>query len=160
MRKPISLRFLVLAGLLLLAVASTVYASDSVPQADQPAQEDDDDDDFPQLVGEALIAQRCGDCHSNRFLAGVDGTTRSRDEWASAVDRMIGYGVFLASDERELVIDYLAAQDPDDLLAADESRMQPAEYDALYADALVNLRCTDCHGRSLVAGVLPDNRGR
>ncbi|NDJ78921.1 MAG: hypothetical protein GYB65_21940, partial [Chloroflexi bacterium] len=117
-------------------------------------------DEQQLLQGDALVALRCGDCHSRQFLAGVEGTSRSPDGWATAVDRMIDYGVVLTPAERDLIVNYLSSLEPDDLLAPGESRMQASEYDALYGDALVNLRCTDCHGRTLVAGVAPDSRGR
>jgi len=55
--------------------------------------------------GETLLQERCTVCHT---LARVESAQKTRDAWASTVDRMIGYGAQLSDAERTVVIDYLA----------------------------------------------------
>ena len=55
--------------------------------------------------GELLLEERCTACHT---LARVESAQKTRDAWASTVDRMIGYGAQLSDAERTVVIDYLA----------------------------------------------------
>ena len=56
---------------------------------------------------ERLVADRCDGCHG---LDTVYGESRSREEWAAEVDRMIGRGARLDDDERRVVIDYLSSR--------------------------------------------------
>lgn len=57
------------------------------------------------LDGEALVQERCTVCHTAER---IDNASKTAEEWASTVDRMIGYGAQLNDAERQAVIDYLA----------------------------------------------------
>lgn len=59
-----------------------------------------------ELDGAALIDARCSTCHTTDRIFAAD-----KDEagWTATVDRMIGYGAQLSADERQAVIDFLAA---------------------------------------------------
>jgi cytochrome c5 len=61
-------------------------------------------DDAP-AEGQVLLEERCTVCHS---LARVESAQKTREEWASTVDRMIDRGAQLSDGERTVVIDYLA----------------------------------------------------
>jgi hypothetical protein len=59
--------------------------------------------------GKALMQERCTKCHS---LTRVETAHKTAAEWTTTVDRMISYGAQLNSDERSILIDYLAATYP------------------------------------------------
>jgi mono/diheme cytochrome c family protein len=55
--------------------------------------------------GQQLVETRCAECHT---LDRVTAASKSQQEWADTVDRMIERGASLDEQERESVIDYLA----------------------------------------------------
>lgn len=55
--------------------------------------------------GEALVAERCTECHS---LARVERASDSREEWEQTVSRMVDKGANLTADAHAVVVDYLA----------------------------------------------------
>ncbi len=68
------------------------------PEATPPPEE-------PELDGEALLEERCTDCHS---LDRVAQRSYTREQWENTVDRMIDrHGAELDDEEREVVLDYL-----------------------------------------------------
>ncbi len=85
------------------------------------------------LDGAALIAERCTVCHNPER---IQNAAKTRDEWEDTVKRMIGKGANLNSDEKDIVINYLA-----------ETYKANAPSDSLGLDgaALVQERCTVCH---------------
>jgi hypothetical protein len=58
------------------------------------------------LDGKSLMQERCSVCHT---LARIENAHKTRDEWATTVDRMISMGAQLNSQERTILLDYLAA---------------------------------------------------
>jgi hypothetical protein len=52
-----------------------------------------------------LVEERCSRCHN---LAGIEGASKTREEWQRTVTRMIEKGAELSADEQEVVVDYLA----------------------------------------------------
>jgi mono/diheme cytochrome c family protein len=61
--------------------------------------------------GAALVQERCTECHT---LARVEAKSESLAEWTMIVDQMIANGANLNGQERQAVIDYLAATYPDE----------------------------------------------
>jgi hypothetical protein len=57
------------------------------------------------LDGEALLAERCTECHS---LGRVQGAKKSEAEWQSTVQRMVGKGAGLTQEEQAAVVAFLA----------------------------------------------------
>lgn len=57
------------------------------------------------LDGAALVQERCTVCHSTER---IQNSSKTRDEWEDTVKRMIGKGANLTSDEKDIVINYLA----------------------------------------------------
>jgi hypothetical protein len=55
--------------------------------------------------GANLLAVRCSVCHS---ADRPRQARKSRDQWAQTVTRMIGKGAQLSSEEKSVLIDYLA----------------------------------------------------
>jgi len=55
--------------------------------------------------GQVLLEERCSACHA---LARVENSQKTREEWATTVDRMVGYGAQLSDAERSVLLDYLA----------------------------------------------------
>jgi len=54
--------------------------------------------------GQLLLEGQCTACHG---LGRVESAQKSRDEWATTVDRMVGYGAQLSGSERTVLLDYL-----------------------------------------------------
>ncbi len=59
-----------------------------------------------QIDGAVLIEEKCGRCHSSTR---VTGAAKTMDEWTTTVDRMISHGASLSAEERQLLVDFLAA---------------------------------------------------
>jgi cytochrome c5 len=87
----------------------------------------------PGLDGAALVAERCTVCHS---IERIQNAAKTRDVWEDTVKRMIGKGANLSSDEKDIVINYLAE--------TYKANASSASTD-LNGAALVQERCTVCH---------------
>jgi cytochrome c5 len=57
------------------------------------------------LDGAALVQERCTVCHS---IDRIQSASKTKDQWTSTVERMIGKGANLNADEKTAVINYLA----------------------------------------------------
>lgn len=53
---------------------------------------------------QVLLEERCTTCHGRDR---VKQAQKSREAWATTVDRMMGYGAQLSQSEREVLLDYL-----------------------------------------------------
>jgi len=62
------------------------------------------------LDGNALVDERCTTCHTRARIDNEMKAGTGLDEWTSIVDRMIGYGAQLNTDERQAVLDYLTSK--------------------------------------------------
>ncbi len=56
---------------------------------------------------EALILEKIGDNHTLDFILSQDKTA---EEWGTTIDRMIGYGAKISSEEKQLIIDWLVSR--------------------------------------------------
>lgn len=84
--------------------SATEAATDGM--ATQEAAATETSADTSGLDGEALVQERCTTCHTAER---IDNASKTAEEWAVTVDRMISYGAQLNDAERQAVIDYLAA---------------------------------------------------
>jgi cytochrome c2 len=56
------------------------------------------------IDGAALLSQRCTVCHT---LERVESKHKTQDEWKQTVDRMVGKGAVLNSEEENALVEYL-----------------------------------------------------
>jgi cytochrome c-type biogenesis protein CcmH/NrfF len=59
-----------------------------------------------QLDGATLVQQRCSVCHP---LGRVESSNHTAAQWNTIVNTMISRGAQLTSEEKTVVVDYLAA---------------------------------------------------
>jgi cytochrome c2 len=57
------------------------------------------------LDGASILQERCTVCHN---LSRVERAKHTPEEWQTTVNRMIGKGAKLSSDEKTLLIEYLS----------------------------------------------------
>jgi cytochrome c5 len=104
-----------LNGLALLAVVITILltacGSSSTPSQNSgqvpstsPAQ--DSVQVNGSVSGQTLMDERCSVCHSTSRITSAQKTL---DGWTTTVERMINKGAQLNADEKQILIDYLAA---------------------------------------------------
>lgn len=56
---------------------------------------------------EALILEKLNNNHS---IARVYAAVKTREEWNTTLDRMIGYGAKISEEEKQIIIDYLLSR--------------------------------------------------
>ena len=72
--------------------------------------QEDDISRLPEGPNRDLVARKCGPCHPLSNLTSTAG--RSRDCWNEKIDDMVLFGLKITTDERTLVLDYLATYLP------------------------------------------------
>jgi hypothetical protein len=98
-RKAVTTPFVVLSLIVLICLLVVACSSGSSGNSGNSSTPD----------GNALMQERCTQCHT---LSRVENAHKTAAEWTTTVDRMISYGAQLNSDERSILIDYLAATYP------------------------------------------------
>jgi hypothetical protein len=63
----------------------------------------------PTIDGDALIREKLQNHHS---IDRIYGATKTREEWNTTLDRMIGYGAKISEEEKQIIIDYLLSRNP------------------------------------------------
>jgi mono/diheme cytochrome c family protein len=61
---------------------------------------------FPDGPGKAIVQEACTVCHGSDLIANA---RRSKSDWTDTVEDMVSRGAPLKEGEREIVIEYLAA---------------------------------------------------
>lgn len=91
---------LIFAGILaaFFFVSCSPAVSSSSNSETQPVQSS-------QIDGKNLLETRCGSCHSTTRVTSKSATA---DEWKATVDRMIGKGAQLTSEEESILVQYLS----------------------------------------------------
>ena len=79
-------------------------AEDTEAEDEAETEQEDAPDDDLLVQGEALLNDRCADCHS---IETATGKTKTLAEWENTIDRMIQKGAQLTPDERDLLAAYL-----------------------------------------------------
>ena len=64
----------------------------------------------PALDGEALVGERCTQCHD---LTRVESAAKTLDGWKATVERMLDHGANLDEAEQQAVIAHLSEAYPD-----------------------------------------------
>ncbi len=93
---------LLVAGLLLLALLVACGSSSSEPI--QAPSENASPTEAPAQDGALLLETRCSTCHT---ADRAKQSTKTADEWAETVDRMIGKGAQLTDAEKTTLVEYL-----------------------------------------------------
>ena len=88
---------------------SPTATPESVEPTATPPQEEPTETPEPTVApaepsAEVLLEERCAECHG---LDRVERAQKSGEEWATTVDRMVGYGAELSQAERTVLLDYL-----------------------------------------------------
>lgn len=60
--------------------------------------------ELPEAPGKELVLGACIDCHGADTIVKAQ---RTPDEWTAVVERMIGYGAALSSEQQAAVLGYL-----------------------------------------------------
>lgn len=111
MTKEMSARLIVILLVLLLGVLATAYARQpsvapaSPAPADTPTPSMPGEKPQPALDGEALLKERCTQCHG---LSRVEQARKTETGWQKTVERMVAKGTALNAEEQVAVIKYLA----------------------------------------------------
>jgi hypothetical protein len=71
-----------------------------------PAEEAVDEEEAALLD---LLAEKVGTCHALNFVLRQNKT---REEWSTTIDRMIGYGAPINAQEKEIIINFLVSRQP------------------------------------------------
>jgi mono/diheme cytochrome c family protein len=156
-----------IAGLAAALAALGLGAALATPQK----REEDNDPDERQIQlasGRLAFELNCLMCHSEEMTTGSRLTPQ---QWATEVDKMIGWGAPVPKEKRALLVDYLSSQYPADKPAATPARLAPdkalalerpdptpppvgkAEEGALLYKSL----CANCHGPDARGGDLGTN---
>lgn len=61
----------------------------------------------PAIDVEALILEKL---NSNHSIDRVYAANKTREEWNTTLDRMIGYGAKISEEEKQIIIDYLLSR--------------------------------------------------
>jgi cytoskeletal protein RodZ len=80
------------------------------PATETPTEEPTDAETEPTEEArdiEALIIDRCSECHSVDRTFNADKT---EDGWASTIDRMVEYGATVNEEEKQLMIEWLVSR--------------------------------------------------
>lgn len=93
---------------------------------------------LPEGPGRAPIIARCSICHETDLIA---QQRLSRAGWGRELDKMVRWGAVVETQEREAMLDYLAAH-----FAPKGTSMNTAAP----ADATFRRACLVCHGEDLI----------
>ncbi len=116
------------------------------------------DVELPQGPGRDLVYGQCRTCHDLQSL--VDSAGIPRDSWAAVLSDMRQYGLRLAPDQRDKILEYLAVylgpNPPPAAETAAPSGAQKADGESVYAQ-----NCAACHqpGGEGVASQFPPLAG-
>jgi competence protein ComEA len=78
---------------------------------------------LPDGPGKDLVLKKCTSCHNTR---NVIASSRTADDWAQEVSKMVGRGATISDDEADTIVNYLADHfGPDSPKAGEPS--QPAQ---------------------------------
>ena len=80
-------------------VPETAYPVEDEPEIEESEEETEMLD---------LLSEKIGDCHALNFVLRQNKT---REEWSTTIDRMIGYGAPINAEEKEIVIDFLVSRE-------------------------------------------------
>lgn len=90
-------------------VAEAMPTEEAVVQATETMQTEAPANDgmASEVDVKALIEEKVA---GNHDLGRIFNATKTREEWETTLDRMIGYGAKINEEEKQLIIDYLVNQ--------------------------------------------------
>lgn len=91
---------------IILVILLASCTSSAPPPTTAPATNGSGSTVSTTLDGKTLMNERCSVCHS---VSRVTSKHMTADEWTATVDRMINNGAQLNAEEKQTLIDYLAA---------------------------------------------------
>lgn len=156
------------AAPLALAALALLVGLAPAPPAVAPRQDDDEQAERRELARRS-VTESCLMCHSAEM---VEAQRLTPKQWATEVDKMIGWGAPVRPEERQPMIDYLAAAfstdtppiPPARLAASDlcpilapDPRPTPSDGDADAGAKLYAAHCATCHGAAAQGGDLGTN---
>lgn len=111
MAAGLTVAFLILLGGSLIAACTMGQQQVATPdtQAPTPTEGPATEELLPAPDGQALVQERCTDCHS---LERVERARKAKAEWQATVERMVKKGAQLSQKEQTAVIQYLAETYP------------------------------------------------
>lgn len=80
------------------------------PAQEQPAAEQNDAGGTASTEGEALVSEKCSQCHS---IDRVDAAVKDQAGWQATVDRMVRNGMEATGAEKATIVEWLTARDAD-----------------------------------------------
>jgi cytochrome c5 len=96
--------------------------------------------ELPAGPGRDIVAKRCITCHDADLIT---AQRLSRVAWGRSVDKMVRWGAVVESDERDLMLGYLAAHFAPTPVAS--HLVATAQHEGIYKRA-----CLTCHEADLV----------
>jgi len=107
----LTVAFLILLGGSLIAACATGQQQVDTPdtQAPTPTEAPASEELLPALDGQALVQERCTECHN---LGRVERARKTEAGWKANVERMVKMGAQLSQKEQTAVIQYLAETYP------------------------------------------------
>lgn len=80
-----------------------------VPEAAYPAEDEpeiEESEEETKMLD--LLSEKVGNCHALNFVL---RQSKTREEWSTTIDRMIGYGAPINAEEKEIIIDFLVSRE-------------------------------------------------
>ncbi len=109
MDKHLSFLFVVLCFFFFLlsacASAQSVLPTPDAITTDIPTQQEGAVTQGSQIDGKTLLETRCTSCHS---MERITNSSKTEDAWKATVERMIGHGAQLSTEEEAVLTQYLA----------------------------------------------------
>lgn len=99
--QPVSVPATEAAATATVGETEAVTPSSEVQIAEPPVSE------TPAVDVEALILEKLNNNHS---ISRVYTANKTREEWNTTLDRMIGYGAKISEEEKQIIIDYLLSR--------------------------------------------------
>lgn len=104
----LSLVGLAFATVLVGAAGCSAPETSEPPAQEQPAAEQNDAEGTASADGEALVSEKCSQCHS---IDRVDKAVKDEAGWQATVDRMVQNGMEATDAERATMVEWLTARD-------------------------------------------------
>lgn len=156
------------ALLAILGIALTLTAATAQSAARSQDLDDDEEAAYERFMVEQTLTDNCLMCHSIEI---IQQQRLSPENWEASVEKMIAWGAPVPPEDRERLIDFLAAEYPVDKpretpkrLTSEELResnrvakVAPLAGDLESGAKLYEVHCASCHGADARGGDLGTN---
>ena len=89
----------------IIAYLAATYGPDAAPPGGS-GESSSESSALPDEPGREILVRSCVQCHAMEMILGAK---KSEAEWKQTVDRMVGYGANVSSEEQSLVVKYASA---------------------------------------------------